>query len=70
MIKVHVIVGVGGWKTRKDVELLACPHVGDAIAFGDHSVQCERVTIFPDYVQVEELVRFNSEQEAKDYFKE
>lgn len=68
MITVHATVGVGMWKTSKTVKLVACPHVGDRILVGEISVTCERVTIGPKAVYVEETIRFASEQDAKEYF--
>ena len=70
MINVHVIVGIGSWTAETHITLAACPHVGDQIAWGRYTAECRRVTIWPDHVQVEDLIRFQSEDEAKQYFKE
>ena len=69
MITVHVTVGIGGWKTSTTVQLVACPHVDDLIDVNGITVTCERVCIGTNDVYVEETVRFTSEAEAAEYFK-
>lgn len=66
---VDVYVGVGAWTTYKRVRLAACPHTGDNIEVGDVTVQCDVVVIGQKYIQVRSKHRFESEQDAIDFFK-
>lgn len=68
-MKVKVYIGIGGWKVHTEVDLIACPHVGDMIVVRDTTVTCERVYIDTDHVQVRETIRFNSEANLEDYIK-
>lgn len=67
MISAKVTVGIGAWKASTEVELCACPHVGDGIIVKGTTVICERVYIGKHHVYVEETIRFASEADAKDH---
>ena len=69
MITVYVSVGIGNWKAAATVSLVACPHVGDFIEVHERIVTCERVTITSQYVYVSETQHFQSEEQAKEYFR-
>lgn len=69
MIDVEVTTGIGAWTATKMVKLVACPHVGDCILVGERVITCDHVYIGPDYVSVNEKRPFQSEQDAKDFFK-
>lgn len=66
-MRVSLTVGRGGWSFYKpDVELRACPHVGDHIAAsGDGRVyDVDSVTITPTTIYVRCSYLFESEEEA------
>jgi hypothetical protein len=69
MVKCFITVGIGAWTTNKTVKLVACPHVGDTIDVADHTILCERVHITLKEVYIEQTVHFQSEAQAKEYFK-
>jgi hypothetical protein len=69
MIRVEVYTGIGAWKVHAAVHLCAAPHVGDSIDVHDRTITCDTVVIYKDHVHVEEKRPFQSEQDAKDFFK-
>ena len=69
MIHCKVSVGIGMWKVRSTVELVACPHVGDMIVVNEYVINCERVYIHADHVSVDQSVRFTSEADLDAYIK-
>lgn len=68
-VRAIVTVGIGAWSVTKEIKLIACPHVGDMVVIGENVITCERVYIGTDRVHIEETRRFQSEQDAKDFFK-
>jgi hypothetical protein len=68
LIKVTVTSGAGAWTAVAEVELVACPHVGDYIEVHGLTVVCDSVYITGKGVIVHEKRRFASEEEATRYF--
>jgi hypothetical protein len=67
MIPVYVTVGIGHWTAYAEVELIACPHVGDSIEVRGIDVNCEHVHITAKKVYVREVIKFQSEDALKEY---
>lgn len=66
-MNVNVTVGVGMWKVSKRVNLASCPHTNDFIDVDGITLQCDRVYIGSDYVQIESIERFQSESDMDEY---
>lgn len=69
-ILVKVNVGIGSWRASTVVRLCAAPHVGDQIVVHEDIVECERVVILPDHVEVFALRGFTSESDTAEVQRE
>ena len=61
----NVRVGIGAWEASTQVELIACPHVGDQIEVKGETVLCERVLIGRNGVWVYEVRHFPTPEDAE-----